>query len=204
MMINLPKECIVDKFIPKKTFYERVNISNSIKQEFIDKLEKIIWKYKLCEENINISKTDKVEEIEIFEIILKEKYNCNNIIKVITKNIPYPILFKILYNSEFKYAIKYNDEIYMSEWNENIDFNFNGINLYIIYKNIVKSISNVSQDTSNIDFELEKKKQIEILKQEILKLENKVKNEKQFNIRVEYNQTLNNYKKMLEELETNG
>ena len=40
-MIELPLSCVVDKFIPKKTFYERVNISNSIKGEFTEKLSKI-------------------------------------------------------------------------------------------------------------------------------------------------------------------
>ena len=57
-MIDLPKACIVDKFIPKKTFYEKVNISNSIKEEFTNKLSKIYWKYKISEDTINVSKTE--------------------------------------------------------------------------------------------------------------------------------------------------
>ena len=114
-MIELPKACVVDKFIPKKTFYEKVNISNSIKEEFTEKLSKIYWRYKISEDTINISKTEDVEEIEIFELELKEKYNCKNIIRIITKNIPYPILFYIKYESNFQYAIKYNDEIFFSE-----------------------------------------------------------------------------------------
>ena len=127
-MIKLPKSCVVDKFIPKKTFYEKVNISNSIKEEFIDKLSKIYWKYKISEDTINISKTENVEEIEVFELELKEKYNCKNIIRIITKNIPYPILFFIKFENEFQYAVKYNEEIYFSDWNNEISFNFNALN----------------------------------------------------------------------------
>ena len=92
-MINLPSNCEVNKFIPKKTFYEKVNISSSAKQDFIDKLEKIYWKYKLSEDTINITKTEEVEEIEIFELVLKEKCDVKSLIKVITKEIPYVILF---------------------------------------------------------------------------------------------------------------
>ena len=55
-MIELPRACVVDKFIPKKTFYEKVNISNSIKEEFTDKLSRIYWRYKIPEDTINISK----------------------------------------------------------------------------------------------------------------------------------------------------
>ena len=40
-MIELPDSCVVNKFIPKKTFYEKVNISNSIKDEFVEKLSNI-------------------------------------------------------------------------------------------------------------------------------------------------------------------
>ena len=88
-MIELPLSCVVDKYIPKKTFYEKVNISNSTKEEFAEKLSKIYWKYKLSEDTINISKTDEIEEIEIFELELKERYNAKNLIKIITKNMLY-------------------------------------------------------------------------------------------------------------------
>ena len=36
--MELPKTCLVDRSIPKKTFYEKVNISNSIKEEFIENI----------------------------------------------------------------------------------------------------------------------------------------------------------------------
>lgn len=155
-MIELPKECIVDKFIPKKIFYEKVSLSSNLKQEFVDKIDKIYWKYKISEDTLNISKTENVEEIEIFELTLKEKVNCQNIIKVITKNIPYQILFEIKYKDEIQYAIKYNDDIYFTNWNKKIDFAFNGIDLNIVYENIIRSITNISEQNSNINEELEK------------------------------------------------
>ena len=152
-MIELPKECIVDKFIPKKIFYEKVSLSTNLKQEFVDKLDKIYWKYKISEDTLNISKTENVEEIEIFELTLKEKVNCQNIIKVITKNIPYIILFEICYNDEVQYAIKYNDDIYFTNWNEKINFNFNGIDLNVVYENIIRSVTNISEQNNNINVE---------------------------------------------------
>ena len=82
-MLELPQNCLVDRFIPKKTFYERVNISTILKQEFIDNLGKIIWKYKISQDNLNITKTDKIEEIEILELFLKESINNNSIEKII-------------------------------------------------------------------------------------------------------------------------
>ena len=202
-MIELPKSCVVDKFIPKKTFYEKVNISNSIKEEFIDKLSKIYWKYKISEDTINISKTEDIEEIEVFELELKEKYNCKNLIRTITKNIPYPILFYIKYENEFQYAIKYNEEIYFNDWNNEISFNFNALNMEIIYNNIVKSIVNIEQSVKDLDNEIQKQNEIFKMENEIKKLESKIRSEKQFNIKVQYNEEVNKIRKRIEELKNN-
>lgn len=203
MMFNLPKECNVNKFIPKKTFYEKVNISKVIQQEFIDKVEKIIWKYKISEENINVSKTENVEEIEIFELVLKEKYEGKNIIKVITKEISYPILFFIKFNEEFQYAIKYKDNIYFSEWNNNIKFNFVDFNLEKVYENIVKAITNIEDNIENIQGKLDKQQELIKIQNEINKLENQIKKEQQFNRKVEINKRILKLKQKKEELSTN-
>ena len=202
-MINLPKSCEVNKFIPKKTFYEKVNISKVIQQEFVDKVEKIIWKYKIFEENINVSKTENVEEIEIFELVLKEKYEGKNIIKVITKEISYPILFFIKFNEEFQYAIKYKDNIYFSEWNNNIKFNFVDFNLEKVYENIVKVITNIEDNIENIEEALDKQQEIIKIQNEINKLERQIKKEQQFNKKVEINKRILKLKEKMEELSDN-
>lgn len=199
-MIELPKACVVDKFIPKKTFYEKVNISNSIREEFTDKLSKIYWRYKISEDTINVSKTEEIEEIEVFELELKEKYNCKNIIRVITKNIPYPILFYIRYENDFQYAIKYNEEIYFSEWNNELAFSFNGLNIKIVFDNIVKIITNIDKSVNDLESEINKQNNILNLEKEISKLESKIRFEKQFNIKVQYNEQIAELKKKIEEL----
>ena len=198
-MVQLPKECEVNKFIPKKTFYEKVNISSSAKQDFIDKLEKIYWKYKLSEDTINITKTEEVEEIEIFELVLKEKCDVKSLLKVITKEIPYIILFIIKYNDEFQYAIKVDDNILITSWNEEKDFKFIGLNLKEVYNNIVRKIIN-DDSTENITKVLEINKQREELEKKINILKTKINKEVQFKKKVELNQELRRLKKDLEEL----
>lgn len=202
-MINLPNECKVNKFIPKKTFYEKINISSIAKQEFIEKLEKITWKYKIAESNINVSKTENVEEIEIFEIILREKYDAKNILKIITKEIPYPILFMIKYENDYQYAIKFEENIYFSEWNNNLKFNFIDFNLEKVYENIVKLIANIESDNRSVQAELEKLQEISKIENEITKLENQIKKEEQFNKKVELNKKLLELKNKKEELKDN-
>ena len=198
-MIELPKRCLVNKFIPKKTFYDKLGVSTAIKDDFVKNVDKIVWLYKLSEDTIGISKTKEVEEIEIFEIILKEKKLSKNIINIMSKLIPYKILFVIKYNSEVCYGVKVED-LYFSGWNEKIDFNFSGINLEIVFENIVKTI--IKELDNNKDFIeiINDKSKKEETDKKIKQLKNKIKQERQFNKKVELNQKLRNLEEEMEEI----
>lgn len=198
-MINLPNRCKVNKFIPKKTFYEKIGVSPSVKDDFINNIDKITWLYKLSEDTLGISKSQNVEEIQVFEIILKEKVLPKNIIKIISKAIPYKILFVLKYDEDYCYSIKV-DDIYFSKWNEEIEFNINGLTLGTIYENIVKSIIKENDNTNTFDDIIENKSKLDKLSKKIEQLTNKVNNEKQFNKKVELNLELQKLKKEMEAL----
>lgn len=198
-MISLPDRCKVNKFIPKKTFYEKIGVSTSVKDDFINNIDKITWLYKLSEDTLGISKSQDVEEIQIFEIILKEKVLPKNIIKIISKAIPYKILFVLKYDKDYCYSIKV-DNIYFTEWNEDIELNINGLTLETIYENIVKSIIKENNNTNSFDDIIENKSKVDELSKKIEQLTNKVNNEKQFNKKVELNLELQRLKKEMEEL----
>lgn len=196
-MIELPKKCEVNKFIPKKVFYEKVGVSSTIKDDFVNLVDRITWLYKLSPDTIGISKTDKVEEIEIFQIDLKEKKVPTTILKTITKGIPYKILFVLKYENELCYSVKVED-FYTSEWNVKLEFDYNAINLELVYENIVKNIIGENDNNNSFDDIIDNKKNILELEKKINNLKVKLKNEKQFNKKVELNKELN---KLLIELE---
>lgn len=189
-MFELPKSCYVNKFIPKKVFYEKVGVSSNVKEEFINLVDRITWLYKLSEDTLGLTKTEEIEEIQIFQIDVKEKRIPLSVIKTITKGVQYKILFVIKYQDDYCYSIKVED-IYNSKWNENIEFNFNAINLRTVYENIVKKIikeENNENAFSKIIEDNEYKKELE---KKITKLQQKIKSEKQFNKKVALNEELN-------------
>ena len=112
------------------------------------------------------------------------------------KKIPYPILFFIKFNNEIQYAAKYNEDIIFSKWNEMVTYCNSALNLEILYDNMIKSIL---KETNDIDLEgyLSKKNKNEQLKNELIKLENLLKREKQFNKKVELNEKINRIKDQL-------
>lgn len=198
-MINLPKSCLVNKFIPKKVFYEKSNINQITKEEFINIVDKIIWLYKLSPETTGINKTEDIEEIETFQIELKEKVIPKNVIKAVTNSIQYKILFILKYNEEFCYLIKLED-IYYTKWNEDINFDFNSINLSNLYVSIAKRILHEENNIKNFNEIIENIYEKKELQDKIDKLTKRIKQENQFNRKVELNQELNKLLKEIGEL----
>lgn len=198
-MIELPNSCYVNKPLPKKLFYEKVGVSSGVKDEFVNLVDKMIWLYKLSPDTIGITKTEKIIEIQIFQINVKEKKIPFSVIKTITKGVQYKILFIIKYNDEYCYSIKV-DDIYYSDWNENIKFDFNAINLEIVYENIVKTIIKEQESSKKFDEIIDNKNVLSNLDKRINQLRQKVKNEKQFNKKTELNIELNKLLKEMEDL----
>lgn len=205
MDLWLPPQTHVDKFIPKNKFYENAVVPSVLKREFIDQIQKITRLYKLAEETIWINKTETVEEIQIFSLQLKQKVIPKKVLKIIDKSIPYPILYIFTYQQDIAFGITLKDDTtklyYFSEWNQKISFNFNAQNLEVVYQQFVRAFILPEEDTS-ASFEeiVSRDKQRKSLEKEIAILQNKIKNEKQFNKQVALNQELLTKKKQLQHI----
>ncbi len=204
--LKLPKEAFVNKFIAKTRFYEKANLKSKLQKDFADKIQKITWKYKLAESTIGIAKTEAVTEIQIFEIELKEQIVPKNVLKIIDKSIPYPILYRLVYDENVVYGItlKENtsvDNYYFSDWNPDIAFDFTGINLEKVYQKLVKTfVRDEAQNKGSFSEIIDVDKKINALEAKIAALENKISKEKQFNRKVEINKVLLAKKAMLERI----
>ena len=91
-IFNLPKECKIDKNIPKEIIYKNAEADEKLKRVFIDNVEKIRFMYLLNFSNSNIQEyindRERFEEIDFIKIILKEKGKENIISKLFHQLIP--------------------------------------------------------------------------------------------------------------------
>jgi len=208
--MNLPHNAIVNKFVAKTKFYEKASLSSKLQNEFINKIQEITWKYKLAENTIGISKTDKVTEIQVFEIELKEQIIPKNILKVIDKAIPYQILYQFVYKDNIAYGITLKENnigqnYYFSEWNEEISFDFTGIDLEKVYQKLIKAfIPDDVKKQGDFDAIIDTDNKIKHLEKEVLTLDHKIKKEKQFNRKVELNKFLLEKQKQLQSIKGNS
>jgi hypothetical protein len=204
--LNLPKEALVNKFIAKTKFYDKAALSTKLKNEFINKIQKITWRYKLAEDTIGIEKTDSVIEIQVFQVELKEQVIPKNVLKLIDKFIPYPILYQFIYKNNFAYGINLkNSELghdyYFSDWNTAIKFDFNAINLEKLYQKLIQAfIDDDIKEQGDFETVITTDQQIKRLESEIQTLDSKIKREKQFNRQVELNKILLEKQKQIDNI----
>lgn len=175
---------------------------HTARDEFSKYVQRITWKYKLAENTIRIKKWKNVEEIQIFEVILKEKELPKKVFSIIDKIIPYPILYECRYNDHVAYVISYNKEYYSTDRDEEIEFDLTWTNLDRVYQNIISKFITEEHIETEESFEelIDWKHKKEELEKEIDKIKNKIRKEIQFKDKVKLNIELQKKEKELKEL----
>lgn len=198
-MFDLPKSSIVKKVIPKNAFDAYTNTKQ--KKVFSDMVLRITWMNKLSRDTINLIGTD-IQEIQIFEIELKEKTNISDVLTIIDKAIPYHIIFVIKHLNEnyISTSVKHPhptnednaviDYIFVSEWKKNTENDFIieiKNNLEWVYKNFCFQFVNETNKELNLKEFVDLHKDIQTLEKEIKKLKSSISSSKQFSEKVEFN-----------------
>ncbi len=216
IQLNLPEKALVNKKIPKNKFYEKLQAGKSLKSRFVRQVDHIVWKYKLSRDTINISPTKEIEEIQVFEVHLKEKALAREVLDCIDRAIPYPILFVLIYMDEYQLGVAYKqrskqhedkstvDSYYFSDWYDHSTEVFEilkGLDLRAVYENMVRALM-PGQQTRNKSLQeaVGRHNQAQALQREIARLEARIKKEKQFNRKVEYNLELQTKLKELKDI----
>lgn len=81
--------------MPKTRFYERSTISATVREKFVSEVQRITWAYKLADETIHLRGDESVPEIQIFTIEVKDDDVSEDVLTVIDRAVPFPIIFEI-------------------------------------------------------------------------------------------------------------
>jgi hypothetical protein len=209
VLFDYPTKARFGRKIPKSKLYENASVNTKLKDKFINQIDKIIWQYKLAPNTLNLDVTDKVPEIQIFDIFLKTKEVDQALLEVIDKAINYPIIFQIHKGNKVKIKAAYKrpsesannkwvvESYFESEW---LDKDVakqpmpQALDLGKLYEQILKSLMPVevisSKTSQTLDQQVDKINKINSLQKEVDKLTSKRNKEKQFNRKVEINQRL--------------
>ncbi|CAM4487821.1 DUF4391 domain-containing protein [Paenibacillus macerans] len=216
MMFQLPSSTFVNRKIPKNKFYEKLRANHHLKELFTEQVESIIWKHKLSKDTIRLEPKEDIEEIQIFEVHLKEQSYSLELLRSIDKAIPYPILHVLMYEGQAKLAIAYKERnqtdnnrsvvrsYHETDWQpvKSIELNIlQGLDLKAVYENIIRQLLPIKvKPEIELTAVLERQAQIDKLTQECQRLESRIRAEKQFNKKVELNMELQRKRKELKQL----
>jgi hypothetical protein len=216
-----PQKAYVNRPIPKTKFYENANVTKAVKDAFVSQIQQITWAYKLSPETINLSSTRSLLEMQVFNIQLKTPELDEKVLLSIDKAISHPIIFQLYFDDKVQVKVAYKrtneldetkwvvEQYFSSEWiaidkanelktNLPIALDLNGL-----YEQILKELlpleanngESIKEHTQRFGLITQKQK-------EITQLQSKMRNEKQFNRKVEMNKQLKTLQQKLDQLQT--
>jgi len=202
-MLGLPSSTEVNRRVAKEKLYANAILNTSTKDMIKDQIESVIWRNKLADSTMSVAEGETVKEIQIFEVVLRQKALDKRILPAIAKAIPYKILFVLTFGGEAQAWMEVSGTFYNTEWFtlEGFTLRFEGLNLDAVYENLARQIAagrlNAEGDIAKA---VERDKQRRKLEREIAALEKKILREKHFKKQVELNSDLKRLRKELEEL----
>lgn len=214
-MIKLPDTTYYGKRMPKEKFYSHLKVSSSVKRSFVDDVDFFIWRNKLSSSTLNVANGVKVKEIAIFEVCLKQSTYTPELLELIDKNVPIYVIYILRHGNYTRLHANYKEPIsgkigtfkvlknFTSDWikEEELSLQIEGFDLDAIYDNFIRQIAGAKlQDKKyeNITEDIEKEKFQETLIQQVTRLENKKRNEKQFNRQLEIADEIKKLKEVIE------
>lgn len=217
-MLGLPKSTEFNRRIPKQKFYENLTVTPALKRSFIDQIKVIFWANKIATTTVNVAAGKDVTEIEVFEVRLNTSVLDEAVLKQIDREIPYHILFVLEYENKYQAWIGYKEaagsgtaafkvnKYYHTDWMEEseLPIRIDGLNIDAVYENFVRQIAgNVLQgnQVESLKESVEREEKVEELRKQIIKLQGKIRKEKQLNRQMQLNQELKILKKKLEDIE---
>lgn len=90
-----PAKAEFGRVVPKNKFYERGQVAAAVKERFVEELQRITWAYKLAESTINLPGTKTVPELQVFQIDVKSDDVSDVVLAAIDKAVKTPIIFEI-------------------------------------------------------------------------------------------------------------
>lgn len=214
-MLNLLKSTEFNKRIPKKKFYEQLEVTPEIKRIFVDQIKNIIWRNKIAASTVNIAAGHDVTEIEVIEVQLNQKELDTKALKLIDQGIPYHIVFVLHMENVIQIWTAYKqektpgafkvDRYFHTDWMNEGEWalELNGLNLDQVYESIVRKIAGDELNTDpeeTLQESVKKAKKINELEAKITKLQTKMRKEKQFNKKVKINDEIKGLKAELSKI----
>lgn len=199
-MYGLPQTTIVKKQLPKKSIFVKFDLKSSQRDDFDADIARIDIVAVMNPTTVPaVGEGAEVKEFYVLDVQLKRRdFDAKNI-ALLTRLIPRNIVFALHYEDKVQFAI-YHTKLITSNW-RNCDeavISLSGLNLDVVWENIVKNIGSIEvEDGNTLTEQIKENEEKEKIKKEIKVLQKQLDKEKQFNKQIEINALIKALKKKL-------
>lgn len=210
-----PDRARLNKNVPKTAIYAHSSPTKRQKELFVAQVDSITWAYKLSTETANLPQGETVKELQVFNVQLKGRDLDEEVLNVVDRSIPSPILYVIRGQGEVEYASAYKRQS-RSDRSELVISKpfFSGrfpegstaqpmpvaLNLEALYHRLLENLIGLARRPGEtMDHLVERAERVASLKREAALLNVKIDRERQFNRKVDMNRELKSLIKKIEE-----
>ncbi|MCP1314234.1 MULTISPECIES: DUF4391 domain-containing protein [unclassified Halomonas] len=218
-LYQYPAKTVLSRVVAKQRILAHVRASNRLRERLRDEVGQINWHAKLAHNTLNLPGTFDVPELQVFVITLKGEDLHRDVLRAIDRAIPFPILFELhgVRGIRVTAAYKRPSQADVSKWVLHDHYASSdwlsadtprqplptSIDLKQLYQQLLRNLlpAPARQGEAQPD-QLERLRAMEFLKKDADKLEKRMRNEKQFNRKVEINAELRSIREKIAAYDT--
>lgn len=206
MKIDFPEVTKIHRRMPKEAFYKRLQLTKSLKEKFIQDVDRIFVENSLTMENLHLTQDSEVKEILLLSISLKKQEFDGKVVEAIARQNPHHLVFLLIFGDTRQLAI-YHGKLYRTKWmpEEDLKIQAVGFSLEEIWNGFIEQIALHEEraeaaDGLTIDQRLQLQEKIVKLEKQVAKTEAAAWKETQPKKRFDLYTRLQKYKQELEDL----
>ena len=213
VLYRWPPSAAFGRVVPKAKLYERGNVSPALRERFVGDVQRIIWSYKLSDDTVRLRGTTSVPEIQVFTVEAKDDDVAADLLGVIDRSVHFPIIFEVAGNGRVRMVAAQKSldgkaprigPYFTTGWQPSHAARRplpTVLDLPSLYEALLASLlpvptrvgETVSEATDRLD-------RIRKLQRDIAALEKKLRNEPQFNRKIELRRQIKERAALLDEL----
>ena len=215
-LFDYPRSAALDRVVPKARIYEHARVDTALRDRFVEQVDQITWRFKLAPETVNLSATQTVSEIQVFEIALRTGVLNESVLRAIDRAIPFPLIFELIHSGKRRAMAAYKrpseadsakcviSEYFAGDWvPEGAPRDALPVVVHLggLYDRILTSLMPApAQADEDIQTCVERMEKIRAKEREVERIKARLAREKQFNKRVAINAELRAARLELERL----
>ena len=205
-LYDWPKATHFGRVVPKAKIYTHASATTALKSRFVEQIDQINWAHKLAPETVNLPATKTVREVQVFRIRLKTPAAHETVLRAIDRAIPFPLIFELTHGGQTQVAAAYKrpSEADSTKWVLGDMFRSDwlaadtpraplpvALDMARLYEALLGPLIPVApQEAEPLQSRLDRATALRAQESEINRLKSRLKNERQFNRRVEINGVL--------------